>query len=127
MTILTPTATTSTTLASIWKKFQAKVTEAVSYKVPEFQMLSDMKEGKYLPTTREVFRPIRIAQGYGIGAIAEGAARAVPGTRGSRRSHADPGTTIRASSQSRRRSAVLIAQNGGEDAMNYVAVEIRGA
>ena len=115
MTILTPTATTSTTLASIWKKFQAKVTEAVSYKVPEFQMLSDMKEGKYLPTTREVFRPIRIAQGYGIGAIAEGAARAVPGT-------AAPVDLTLTLNHYRGQFAIpqkimLIAQNGGEDAM----------
>lgn len=115
MTILTPTATTSTTLASIWKKFQAKVTEAVSYKVPEFQMLSDMKEGKYLPTTREVFRPIRIAQGYGIGAIAEGAARAVPGTA------APVDLTLTLNHYQGQfaipQKIMLIAQNGGEDAM----------
>src|ERR1035438_3933719 len=115
MTILTPTATTSTTLASIWKKFQAKVTEAVSFKVAEFQMLSDMKEGKYLPTTREVFRPIRINQGHGIGAIAEGAARAGAG----RAAPVDLTLTLNhyQGQFAIPQKIMLIAQNGGADAM----------
>ena len=115
MTILTATATTSTTLASIWKKFQYKVTPAVSYKVPEFQMVSDMAAGKYLPTTREVLRPIRIKQGFGIGAINEGGARALPGTA----APIDLSLTL---NHYQGQFAIpqkiqLIAQNGGDDAM----------
>lgn len=114
MTILTPSATTSTTLASVWKKFQAKVLDGVNYDVPEFRLIQDMKDGKYLPTTREVLRPLCIKQGFGIGAVAEGGARAVPG------SSAPIDLTMSLNHYQGQfavpRRVMLIAENGGSDA-----------
>ncbi len=115
MTILTPAPATSTALAAIWKKFQAKVLDGVNYDVPEFRMIGDMKDGKYLPTTREVLRPLCIKQGFGIGAVAEGGARALPG------SSAPIDLTMTLNHYQGQfaipRRVMLIAQNGGSDAM----------
>lgn len=73
-------ATTSTTLASIWRKAQGKLRDAINMKVEEFKLLSDLQDAKLVPTTREMLVPARFRHGYGIAAISEGAGKAVPST-----------------------------------------------
>lgn len=73
-------ATTSTTLASIWRKAQGKLRDAINMKVEEFKWTSDLQDAKLVPTTREMLVPARFRHGYGIAAISEGAGKAVPST-----------------------------------------------
>ena len=73
-------ATTSATLASIWRKAQGKLRDAINMKVEEFKWVSDLQDAKLVPTTREMLVPARFRHGYGIAAISEGAGKAVPST-----------------------------------------------
>lgn len=114
MATVTYNATTSTTLASIWKKYQGPLTDAVNFEVEEFKKVKAMKDAKLLPTTREVLLPIRLNRGLGVAAINEGGGKAVPSTQ------APVDLSFSLNHYQKRfslaRRVMLIEQNGGSDA-----------
>lgn len=114
MATVSYSATTSTTLASIWKKAQGKLKDGINMKVEEFRWIGDLPDAKLVPTTREMLVPARFKRGYGVAAIAEGAGKAVPSTA------APADLTFTLNHYQKRysipRRVMLIDQNGGGDA-----------
>lgn len=80
MAINTQGVTTSSTLATTWRKVQAKLVDGINVKVEEMAELSDMKDARLLPSTREVLRPVNLTFGYGVASIGEGAYEAQAST-----------------------------------------------
>jgi len=72
--------TTSTSVDEIWRKIQGKLYDGINYTVEEFGWMTEAKDARLAPSTREVLVPVNLTLGGGVASIAEGADEGVPGT-----------------------------------------------
>lgn len=72
--------TTSSNLATIWRKLQGPLADGIQFLAPELSWMQDAKDAKVAPSTREVLIPINLSLGGGVASISEGAYEGIPGT-----------------------------------------------